>query len=60
MFECEDEEGQYNVEVQFASMIAALGPAPLNMIREDKEDYLEIWDENGGDNHLAELLKPGG
>ncbi|KAJ0120499.1 protein kinase [Diaporthe amygdali] len=60
MFECEDEEGQYNVEVQFASMIAALGPAPLNMIKEDKEDYLEIWDENGGDNHLAELLKPGG
>lgn len=58
MFECEDKGGQYSVEVQFANMIAALGPAPLHMIREDKEDFLEIWDEDGRDIHLAGHLKP--
>ena len=59
MFECEHEDGQYNVEVQFASMKAVLGPAPLNMIREYKEDYLEIWDEISRDDHPGEPLKPG-
>lgn len=29
MFECEDEQGQYNGEAQFACMIAAPGSAPL-------------------------------
>lgn len=28
------------------------------MIRDDDEDYLEIWDENGTDGHLAGPLKP--